>query len=483
MGSPQRPSPRPYRRRRPEQGLLHSILREHLATFLTRVDAGAGRGLPRFVRRELLRYLACGVLAFGFARVRCGRCGRDDLVAFACKGRGFCPSCCARRMVDTAAHLVDDVLPRVPVRQWVLSFPHRVRYLLAYDPRLCAAVRRIFVSVVLGWLEERAEREGICGARSGAVVFTQRFGSALNSNLHFHALVTDGAFTCPRPFTRAYFHAAEILEDEQVEKLTCRLHRRITRYLQRTGHLPRDPHGDEGPQDEPDEPLLAQLGAASVQGRVALGRHSGRRLTRLGRRREVLPLSIPDELCCDVEGFSLHAKILVEAHERERLEHLCRYVARPPIATERLSLAPDGKVIYRLRRHWRDGTAAIAFDPLTFIERLAALVPRPRCHQLTYHGVLAPAAPMRDLVVPTGRATTPGTTPHPSVPRLPWAELLKRVFAIDALTCPWCGGPRKLIALLTDGLVVRLILSHLGLPTEPLPLAPARAPPEPAFDW
>jgi hypothetical protein len=378
MGSPQRHSPRPYRRRRPEQGLLHRILREHLATFLARAEAPDGRGLPRFVRRELMRYLACGVLAFGFARVHCSRCGRDDLVAFACKGRGFCPSCCSRRMADTAAHLVDDVLPRVPVRQWVLSLPHRVRYLLAYNPRLCAAVRRILVRVVLGWQEEQALREGIPGARSGAVVFTQRFGSTLNSNLHFHAL---------------------------------------------------------------------------------------------------------GELCCDVDGFSLHAKILVEAHQRERLEQLCRYVTRPPLATERLSLAPDGKVVYRLRRHWRDGTAAIAFDPLTFIERLAALVPRPRCHQLTYHGVLAPAAPWRDLVVPRGRAATPGTTPHPSIQRLPWAELLERVFAIDALTCPYCGGPRRLIALLSDGPVVRKILECLNLPTEPLPLAPARAPPEPAFAW
>ena len=94
-------------------------------------------------------------------------------------------------------------------------------------------------------------------------------------------------------------------------------------------------------------------GAASVQGRVALGRGSGRRITRLGRRREIQPLSVLDELCCDVEGLSLPAKILVEAHERERLERLCRYVARPPLAAERLSLAPDGKVIHRLRRHWR----------------------------------------------------------------------------------------------------------------------------------
>ncbi len=71
----------------------------------------------------------------------------------------------------------------------------------------------------------------------------------------------------------------------------------------------------------------------------------------------------------------------------------------------------------------------------------------------------------------------------PTAHRLTWAQLLERVFAIDALTCPYCGGPRRLIALLTDGLVVRKILQHLNLPTDPPPLAPARPPPEPAFAW
>ena len=483
MACPQRPSPRPYRRRRPEQGLLHRILREHLATFLARADACDGRGLPRFVRRELLRYLACGVLAFGFARVHCSRCGRDDLVAFACKGRGFCPSCGARRMADTAAHLVDAVLPRVPVRQWVLSFPHRVRYLLAYDPRLCAAVRRIFVSVVLGWLEARAERQGIPRARAGAVVFTQRFGSALNSNLHFHALVTDGVFTCPSPFTRAFFRPARRWKTSKSRSspagstvaspatssapATCRATPTAT------GRPRTSPTSPCWPSSAPPRSRAASpwdaTAAAPSPGSAAAGRSS----------------RSPSPTSCAVTSTASRCtpRSSSRPSERERLEHLCRYVARPPLSTERLSLAPDGKVVYRLRRHWRDGTAAVAFDPLTFIERLAALVPRPRCHQLTYHGVLAPAARLRDLVVPRGRAATPGTTPHPSIPRLPWAELLKRVFAIDALTCPWCGGSRKLIALLTDGLVVRQILAHLDLPTEPPPLAPARAPPEPAFDW
>jgi hypothetical protein len=154
-------------------------------------------------------------------------------------------------------------------------------------------------------------------------------------------------------------------------------------------------------------------------------------------------------------------------------------VARPPIATERLSLAANGQVVYRLRRRWRDGTEAVVFDPLSFLERLAALDPRLRTHQITYHGVLAPAAARRDLVVPGSRARSLALARTPRQ-RLTWAELLKRV---DVLTRPNCGGPRKLIALINDGLVVRKILTHLQLPTEPPALAPARAPPEPEFTW
>jgi hypothetical protein len=96
--------------------------------------------------------------------------------------------------------------------------------------------------------------------------------------------------------------------------------------------------------------------------------------------------------------------------------------------------------------------------------------------------VFAPAAAWRDLVVP-GSLPRLRTSPRTPRQRLTWAELRKRVFAIDVLTCPHCGGPRELIALIHDGLVVRKILTHLGLPTEPPPLAPARAPPEPDFAW
>jgi hypothetical protein len=106
------------------------------------------------------------------------------------------------------------------------------------------------------------------------------------------------------------------------------------------------------------------------------------------------------ELYCDLEGFSLHAKVAIDGHDRTGLERLCRYITRPAIASERLSIDSDGRVVYRLRRPSSDGTSAIVFEPLAFLERLAALVPRPRAHLLTYHGVLAPAAKLDPIPVP-----------------------------------------------------------------------------------
>jgi hypothetical protein len=138
--------------------------------------------------------LRCGILAHGFARVHCDGCGQDDVVAFSCKGRGFCPSCGAARMVDTAAWLVDAVIPEVSVRQWVLSLPYRVRALCAYDPAACVLVRSVLVRAVAGFYERTARRTGVPRARGGAVAFVQRFDSALRLNVHFHVLWLDGVY-------------------------------------------------------------------------------------------------------------------------------------------------------------------------------------------------------------------------------------------------------------------------------------------------
>jgi hypothetical protein len=108
----------------------------------------AERPVPGYVEEELRGYLECGVLCFGFARALCTGCGQGFVVAFSCKGRGVCPSCNGRHMAQTAAHLVDHVMPSVPVRQWVISVPKRVRGMLADRPAAVAALTRIFVTEI-----------------------------------------------------------------------------------------------------------------------------------------------------------------------------------------------------------------------------------------------------------------------------------------------------------------------------------------------
>src|SRR5436309_14092999 len=124
-----------YTPRSPEQTLLHRVVRTELEPFLIRARARE-RPAPHFVEQELRAFLRCGILAHGFLRLHCDDCGHDRLVAFSCKRRGFCPSCGGRRMADTAAHLVERVLPVVPVRQWVLTLPYPLRYRCAYDAKL-----------------------------------------------------------------------------------------------------------------------------------------------------------------------------------------------------------------------------------------------------------------------------------------------------------------------------------------------------------
>jgi len=106
----------------------------------------------------------------------------------------------------------------------------------------------------------------------------------------------------------------------------------------------------------------------------------------------------PAPRCSTALGVSLHANVCIPARDRLRLERLCRYCARP--ASERLSLLPDGRLLYSLKHPWRDGTAHVVFEPLELVEKLAALVPPPRFNLVRYHGVLAPAARSRPQVVP-----------------------------------------------------------------------------------
>ena len=143
-------------------------------------------------------------------------------------------------------------------------------------------------------------------------------------------------------------------------------------------------------------------------------------------------------LCADIDGFSLHAAVRCAADDRQALEQLCRYITRPALANERVQTNAAGQVVLKLKTAWRDGTTHLVMSPLEFMQRLAALVPRPRLHLIRFHGVLAPNAKLRALVVPQeleppAQAAPPAvceaSCAHHHPVRLSWAKLLKRVLA------------------------------------------------------
>jgi hypothetical protein len=169
-----------------------------LKSFVAQCEANE-HPVPNFIKKEFEAYLRCGVLEYGFARVYCQECRYDRLIGFSCKKRGFCGSCLSRRMSETAARLVDSLIPHIPTRQWVLSLPAPLRYLVAYDNDALNAVLSIFMGTLFAYLRKRAKR---CGGKAlevqsyhpGSVTFIQRFGSALNLNVHLHCQSADGVY-------------------------------------------------------------------------------------------------------------------------------------------------------------------------------------------------------------------------------------------------------------------------------------------------
>ena len=454
-----------YRRRRPERTVLHRLVRTHLETYLARAQEAdpLGDGVPTFVEAQFRAYLRCGILAHGFARARCSGCGHDFLVAFSCKGRGICPSCNSRRMAATAAHLTDHVIPAVPVRQWVLSVPKRLRYFLHRDPKAAGAVLHILLRALRRTLRDCSPGAG-AEARFGAVSFLHRFGASLNPHFHYHLCVLDGVYETVEeegensPSRSVRFHEATALTRADVEALQETVRRRILRWFRRQGLL--------------EEHTVREM----------LGwDHAG--------------------------GFSLDASIRIAAHDRAGLERLLRYCARPPFALKRIewrdSQGSDGEgvVLYRLPRPAPDGRTVIRLSPLELLDQLAALVPPPRMHRHRYHGVLAPNARLRSAVVASaGEAAllpVPQTTPPRPVSTLSrrrarshspgtssrWAALLARIHHARPLVCPDCGASMRLIAFLADPFAIRDVLSHLGEPVRPPAVHPARGPPELEFGF
>ena len=410
-------------------------------------------------------------------------------VSFPCRANAArsAPAAAGAGWPNGPHNLVDHVFPDVPVRQWVLSLPYRLRYQLAWNHDLCREVTAVTMRSILRFLRDQARAAGVVDARGGAVVIVQRFGGSVNLNVHFHILALDGVFVPDRDTLR--FRRLASLDALDVADVLATIVPGVRRLLSRRG---RGAEADDSLDQWADtEPVLAGVAAASVQGRVALGPRTGQTLRRRGGPSEE-PADWALGAChARQDGFDLHAGVRIPAGHRDTLERICKYALRPPVAADRLRLTTDGQVLLELKRRWSDGTTHLVFDPLELLERLAAIIPRPRINLVLYYGVLGARSAWRAQIVPTpaGHAMSRAAAGSSRVSASPWATLMRRSFGFDVLACPGCGGRLRLMAIIEQPVVIRKILDHLGLPTEiPQPRSardpPCRAdvPPEDAPD-
>ena len=202
------------------------------------------------------------------------------------------------------------------------------------------------------------------------------------------------------------FRRVKAPNTDKLTRLTHTIAHRVARYLVRQGLLERDTGNiylTPEAMDASDEDPTTQLFGSSITYRIAVGPQQGRKVFTL----QTLPDCGPENPCTTtvgkVAGFSLHAGVAAGTHERDKLERLCRYIARPAVSAQRLSITRNGQVRYELKTPYRNGTTHVIFEPLDFIARLVALVPKPRVNLTRFHGVFAPNSKYRARVTPAKR--------------------------------------------------------------------------------
>ncbi len=351
-----------YRPRCPQNNTLRRILVHSLTQTRAELEA-SDVYLPRFVWRELESILGCGVIERGFVRVVCADCKHERLVGFSCKGRAVCSSCVGRKMNELSLHLIDHVVPDVPLRQFVLTLPFALRLLVARDKRLLAAVRTVFLRAVSGFIRKKTREVSASKTLlTAGLCVVQRFGSALQLAPHFHAALFDGAYRKDDD-GKLHFVAAPALTQAERLSLTKRIASRMERLLARRGLFL------DGQWTEQDDAGL-QLSMEAMKVPAA----------------QAADPTVSN--ASNVRGYNLHAQTRVSAHDEAARLRLFRYILRPAIAQDRLHFDNE-LVTFTMKRVFSDGSQVLRFTPQAFIRRIAMLVPAPRQHEITYFGLLA----------------------------------------------------------------------------------------------
>ena len=411
---PSRATSAPYLPRRPEASPLYRVLADHFET-LERVHEERFEPthgpLSAAARRAAGRLLDCARLDHGFARVRCGECRAEFLVAFRCHGRYFCPSCQARRLAEWSLWLAEQLLARVPYRQVVLTLPKRLRAYLMYDRRRLGRLSRVAYRTLCRYLRAALGEPEVV---PGVIVCVQTFGSLAHAHPHWHLLVTDGGFRRDGAFVAAPAHDAAVLEEAW--------RRAVLGWFVAQEWLEEDA-------------AQAMLGWP----------HS---------------------------GFGAHVGPRLAADAREGVLRVARYAARGPVAESRLRYDAERAEVERVSDA-RDGpyVGVHRMSALEFLARWVDHVPARYEMRIRYYGAFATKRRVwwrrRGVVLMAAPEAQPGAAepaadwPELRARRRRWAELLRLVYAVDVEVCVRCGGAARIVGFVTEAHAIRRILDHL----------------------
>ncbi|MFC1652818.1 transposase, partial [Planctomycetota bacterium] len=426
-----------YRPRVPQASDLWRLLNGHFAAFREvysdRFQAKYGYWRP-IVDRSVAAFLKCGDLQEGFARVRCPHCKHEMFVAYSCKQRCTCPSCHQKRTLLTAIHVADEVCFDVPHRQVVLTIPKRLRLHTRYDRKLLGKL------CSCAWACIKTETQRLLGRDDGLpgmMAGIQTHGELLHWHPHIHALVTCGAFDSEGVF------------------------------------LPL-------PQFDMDSLLLKWQEAVFA---LYLAED------------KIQPDVVENMRSWKHTGFTGDQSVYLPTGDKVGIERLVQYITRCPFSLSRLIKVTDtGQIVYKAEKHAcrafpdqnGDGITSgpkrnfQVLGPLDFIAEFTQHIPPKGSHLVRYYGFYSnKARGMRKKA--QVQAADPDTlnkasdTPAPRCNRT-WAMLIKRIYEVDPLACPKCGGVMKVVAFIEppQAQVIEKILRHCGLWQEPA----SRAPPD-----
>ena len=355
-----------------------------------------------YVEKVICRYLDCGDLSHGFARVRCKDCGNEYLLAFSCKRRHFCPSCHQKRVVEFGERLCMEVLKKIPHRHFIFSIPKILRRYFLYDRRLLAALSRCAWESLKIFIQDAVpENDPI----PGAVIAVQTFGDFLGFNPHCHILVTDGCFYGEK----GMFRVAPPLE---LKKLEAIFRHKVFKMLLKKGKI--------------TEEMVRMLSA---------WKHS---------------------------GFNVFCGNRISPKDDSAMENLARYIIRASFSQERMQyLEQEGTVVYRSK----DGKDQKTFPAMEWLAAMCTHIPNRGEQMVRYYGYYSNVARGKrkakgaDDIIP-GILEPEGNS---KAFRKNWARLIQKIYEVDPLICPKCKGIMRIINFIEDSQVIRDILTHLGL--------------------